>query len=639
MYSQLDGDTQYGARVQYNCSTGYNINGNDTISCLLNASWSLPTLSCSLQSLVNCGNPGEPVNGYTNDSVFTYQSTVQYYCNEGYQLSGDSSIECTANGNWSNTLPNCTIINCGDPGTPTNGTRNGTVFTFNSIVLYSCDTGYNLTGATSLTCLSNSSWDEPVPSCDIVNCSDPGTPTDGMLQGEAFTYNSVVTYNCSVGYNLTGAISLTCLTDGSWDASVPSCDIVNCSDPGTPNNGMLQGEAFTYNSVVTYNCSVGYNLTGAVTLICLADGTWNESMPSCPPVSCSDPGTPTNGTRNGTVFTFNSTVLYSCDTGYNLTGATSLTCLSNGSWDEPVPSCDIVNCSDPGKPTNGMLLGKAFTYNSVVTYNCSVGYNLTGADSLTCLANGSWDASVPSCDIVNCSDPGTPTNGEKVSSDEFTYEAEVAYGCLGEYVLVGSPIITCQSNGYWSDKLPSCEYTDCMDPGIPDNGIRTGSNFSFNSTVNFTCYPGYQLNGNDVITCGTDGKWNNDIPSCNITYCSDPMSPANGNVSYTSLSVNSSVYFTCNTGYTLTGNTNITCLTNTQWSNVIPTCTITVCPHTPPSHGYFTPNNTQYNYGTIVSVNCNPGYGLVGVSTLTCTATGQWSNNIPLCIGKQGLTK
>uniref|UniRef100_A0A1X7V158 Sushi domain-containing protein n=1 Tax=Amphimedon queenslandica TaxID=400682 RepID=A0A1X7V158_AMPQE len=93
-HSQLDGDTEYGARVQYNCDTGYNINGNDIISCLLNASWFLPTPSCSL---VDCGNPGEPANGYTNDNVFTYQSTVQYHCNEGYQLSGDSSIECTSN--------------------------------------------------------------------------------------------------------------------------------------------------------------------------------------------------------------------------------------------------------------------------------------------------------------------------------------------------------------------------------------------------------------------------------------------------------------------------------------------------------------------------------------------------------------
>ena len=571
----MDNDTEYGARVQYNCSTGYNINGNDTISCQLNEAWSLPTPSCSL---VDCGNPGEPVNGYTNDNVFTYQSTVQYYCNEGYQLSGDSSIQCTANGNWNNTLPNCVIINCTDPGTPTNGIRNGV---------------------------------------DIY-------------------YNSTVSYSCNTGYNLTGTASITCNATGLWSAPVPSCSLVNCSDPGTSTNGHKNSNIYTYNSVVSFQCNFGYFLSGSVSLNCLSNGSWNDTAPTCNPVNCTDPGTPTNGTRNGTVFTFNSTVLYSCYTGYTITGATSLTCLSNGTWDAPVPSCDIVNCSDPGKPTNGILLGEAFTYNSVVTYNCSVGYNLTGAVSLTCLPDGSWNAPIPSCDIVNCSDPGIPTNGEKLFGNVFTYGAQLVYNCIDGYSLVGSQVITCQSNGYWSDTLPSCVlYIDCTDPGIPDNGVRTSSDFSFNSSVNFTCYPGYQLTGSDVITCSTDGKWSNDIPSCNIIYCSAPMSPANGNVSYTSLSVNSSVYFTCNTGYTLIGNTNITCLPNTQWSNVIPTCTITVCPPTPPSHGYFTPNNNQYNYGTIVSVNCNPGYGLVGVSTLTCTATGQWSNNIPLCIGKE----
>ncbi|XP_019856370.1 PREDICTED: uncharacterized protein LOC109584901 [Amphimedon queenslandica] len=113
-YSQLDNDTEYGARVQYNCSTGYNINGNDTISCLLNASWSSPTPSCSI---VNCGNPGEPANGYTNDNVFTnftsnsnqynYGTTVSFNCNPGYGLVGVSTLTCTATGQWSNNIPLC----------------------------------------------------------------------------------------------------------------------------------------------------------------------------------------------------------------------------------------------------------------------------------------------------------------------------------------------------------------------------------------------------------------------------------------------------------------------------------------------------------------------------------------------------
>ena len=35
-----------------------------------------------------------------------------------------------------------------------------------------------------------------------VNCSDPGTPTNGQHSLSSTTYNSVVTYACDVGYTL-----------------------------------------------------------------------------------------------------------------------------------------------------------------------------------------------------------------------------------------------------------------------------------------------------------------------------------------------------------------------------------------------------------------------------------------------------
>ena len=512
IYSQLDGDIQYGARLQYNCSTGYNLDGNDIISCQLNNSWSLPTPSCSI---VNCGNPGAPVNGYTNGSVFTYQSIVQYYCNEGYQLSGGSSAQCTAAGDWNVTLPNCTLVNCGDPGIPDNGARNG--------------------------------------------------------------------------------------------------------------------DNFYYNSTITYSCNIGYNLTGTATLTCLSNGTWNESIPTCPPVNCGDPGTPDNGSRSGDIFTYNSVVLFQCSVGYSLSGSASLLCLSSVSWNASVPSC-VAGCSDPGVPTNGQRSGEMFSHNSVVTYSCNTGYTLIGANSLMCLQNNSWNNTRPSCTPVNCGDPGTITNGDR-AGDVFTYQAQIIYSCHDDFSLVGSQAITCQSNGSWSDTVPVCTHIDCTDPGIPANGVRIGNDFSYNSSVSFSCYPGYQLNGSGVITCGINNIWNTSVPSCDNIYCSAPVVPDNGNVSYTSLSANSSVYFTCNTGYTPIGNTNITCLPNGQWSNAsVPSCNIIVCPPlTPPSHGYLTPPN-QYIYGTIVTVNCDSGYDLVGTSTLTCIGSGYWSNPLPQCI-------
>ena len=537
----------------------------------------MPTPTCRL-----CSNPGAPVNGYTNGSIFTYQSIVQYYCNEGYQLSGDSSAQCTATGDWNVTLPNCTLINCGDPGIAGNGTRIGDNFYYNSTITYSCNDGYNLTGTATLTCLSDGTWSAPMPTCPPVNCGDPGTPDNGTKTGTNFTYNSIITYSCNVGYNLMGADSLTCLSDGSWNGSLPSCDIVSCSDPGTPSNGHRIEAGFLYNSVVSYNCETGYNLTGSETLLCLSNGMWNATVPFCSIITCNDPGTPSNGHRIEDTFNYSSTVTFYCNTGYNLTGSLALLCLSSGLWNDTTPSCNKVNCGDPGAPINGQKVGDTFTYLEIVTFSC-------------------------------------------VSDD---------------YSLIGSPAITCQSNGSWSDTIPVCStHSDCTDPGIPANGVRIGNDFSYNSSVSFSCYSGYQLSGSGVITCDTEGNWNStNLPSCDIIHCSAPVVPDNGNASYTSLSVNSTVYFTCNTGYTLIGNTNITCLPNGQWSNAsVPSCNITVCP--PPttlSHGHLTPIMNQYTYGTVVTFSCDAGYNLMGMSTTTCIDGGQWSADTPQCKGEEG---
>ena len=41
----------------------------------------------------------------------------------------------------------CLVIDCGDPGTPSNGSRTGSVFTFGRTVRYRCNQGYKLSGS------------------------------------------------------------------------------------------------------------------------------------------------------------------------------------------------------------------------------------------------------------------------------------------------------------------------------------------------------------------------------------------------------------------------------------------------------------------------------------------------------------
>ena len=61
-------------------------------------------------------------------------------------------------------------------------------------------------------------------SIPAVDCGDPGTPTNGQRSLSSTTYNSVVTYTCDAGYTLQGSNSRTCQSNGQWSGSVPQCN-------------------------------------------------------------------------------------------------------------------------------------------------------------------------------------------------------------------------------------------------------------------------------------------------------------------------------------------------------------------------------------------------------------------------------
>lgn len=60
---------------------------------------------------------------------------------------------------------------------------------------------------------------------------------------------------------------------------------------------------------------------------------------------------------------------------------------------------------------------------------------------------------------------------------------------------------------------------NCTEPGHVENSVRQvlpsgPQRYSFQTTVSYTCNPGYYLLGTSTLTCQGDGTWDRSLPKC-----------------------------------------------------------------------------------------------------------------------------
>ncbi|XP_016136368.1 CUB and sushi domain-containing protein 3-like, partial [Sinocyclocheilus grahami] len=192
---------------------------------------------------------------------------------------------------------------CGDPGTPSHGSREESDFRIRSKVHFSCSVGYKLFGSAERMCFPNGTWSGTQPSCKPVTCAAPPPISNGLLEGRDFEWGTSVSYSCSPGYELSFPAILTCVGNGTWSGEVPQCLPKFCGDPGIPAFGSREGRSFIYQSEVSFSCMAPYIPVGSTTRICQADGTWSGSQPRCiepTRTTCENPGMPRYGSLNRT---------------------------------------------------------------------------------------------------------------------------------------------------------------------------------------------------------------------------------------------------------------------------------------------------------------------------------------------------
>lgn len=97
-----------------------------------------------------------------------------------------------------------------------------------------------------------------------------------------------------------------------------------------------------------------------------------------------------------------------------------------------------------------------------------------------------------------------PINGElQCPEGQFTH-AKCSFICNAGYQLMGAEVLTCYSDGSWSDQPPSCQLLQCQEPFYlsPPNGfIRLPCFQDYNSVCKFGCFSGYNLTGSDTVIC------------------------------------------------------------------------------------------------------------------------------------------
>ncbi|KAL9961700.1 hypothetical protein ACROYT_G030697 [Oculina patagonica] len=113
--------------------------------------------------------------------------------------------------------------------------------------------------------------------------------------------------------------------------------------------------------------------------------------------------------------------------------------------------------------------------------------------------------------LVNCGDPSSPTNGQKLGTRHWTGQS-MSFICQPGYRLIGPTIRKCLPSGNWSGIQPSCHKT-CPPLESLKHGHTHGQQYE-GKRVSFTCNPGYSLKGSSERHCMANGTWTGNQPSC-----------------------------------------------------------------------------------------------------------------------------
>ncbi|XP_030249016.1 seizure protein 6 homolog isoform X6 [Sparus aurata] len=421
-------------------------------------------------------------NGNSIDAATLYDSyEVEYLPNEGLlSTSRHLFIELTTDATGTSTgiavrYQAFAAGHCYQPFVKYgNLTSSDNTWAVGSVVEFACDTGYTLEqGSVTIECVdpNNPQWNDTEPACRAV-CSGEITDSAGVVLSpnwpEAYDKGQDCIWGIHVEEDKRIMLDIQVLNIGKNDlVTFYDGDDLTAKVLGQYWGSKSQFKLYTSNADVTIQFQ-------------------------------SDPATNIYGYCNGFIFRF-------FEVARNDT-CPELPEISNG-W----------------KSTSHPELVQG----TVVTYQCYPGYQVVGAELLTCQWDLTWSGDLPSCErVVSCADPGKVEHSRRVlSGPHFTVGSTIQYICSKGFTLSGNSLLTCFDRGStgpkWNQKLPRClpeTFEPCSHPGTPTYGIPSSAKLHFQAgeTLHYACLSGHQLLGEPVLHCvpGHPSQWSGLPPVC-----------------------------------------------------------------------------------------------------------------------------
>ncbi|XP_063960072.1 sushi, von Willebrand factor type A, EGF and pentraxin domain-containing protein 1-like [Lytechinus pictus] len=164
--------------------------------------------------LPTCGDPGEPLHGSRSPSdtpSFLDGATVNYECDPGYEVKGDTLATCMFNGRWDSVRPGCEAVTCPNSTIEVQNAANVTVssYAYRGVAVYTCSTGYVPDASPVSYCQADGTWSNPNFTCTLA-MAVPTQPTTDALTTSHKTDEASTTfadYTTSPSNDMTSQIS------------------------------------------------------------------------------------------------------------------------------------------------------------------------------------------------------------------------------------------------------------------------------------------------------------------------------------------------------------------------------------------------------------------------------------------------